>query len=76
MITERLYGLLRLDSGMGVCQLEADTLGQVFTQLEALGLSRKALSGCIVLVNGSPARRNQPLSQGDTVQLLPPVAGG
>lgn len=76
MITVKLYGLLRLDSGIRACQLEADTLSQVFTQLEARGLSRKALSGCVVLVNGRPARRHQPLSPGDTIQLLPPVAGG
>lgn len=76
MITVRFYGLLRLDSGMKEQQLEADTVKEVYAQLTQLGLSRKALDGCVILVNGKPAGKKQKLKNGDRVQLMSPVAGG
>lgn len=76
MITVRFYGLLRLDSGMKEQQLEADTVKEVYAQLTQLGLSRKALDGCVILVNGKPAGKKQKLNSGDRVQLMSPVAGG
>ena len=76
MITVKLFGLLRLDSGIKQRQLEAGTVKEVFTQLMALGLSGKELEGCVILVNGKPAGKRQKLENGDTVQLLSPVAGG
>ena len=76
MITVRFYGLLRLDSGMKEQQLEADTVKEVFTQLTQLGLRKKELDGCVILVNGKPAGKKQKLNNGDTVQLMSPVAGG
>lgn len=76
MITVKLYGLLRLDSGIKERQMEAATLKQVSAQLLELGLSKKDLAGCVVLVNGKQPERNQKLCSGDIVQLLPPVAGG
>ena len=76
MITVRFYGLLRLDSGIKERQLEAGTIKEVYTQLTELGLSRKELDGCVILVNGKPASKRQKLQDGDTVQLMSPVAGG
>ena len=76
MITVKLYGLLRLDSGIRERQMEAGSVKEVFAQLMGLGLTRKDLDGCVILVNGKPANKRQKLSDGDAVQLLPPVAGG
>lgn len=76
MITVKLYGLIRLDSGIRQQQLEADTVKEVFTQLTQLGLRKKELDGCVILVNGKPAGKKQKLNSGDTVQLMSPVAGG
>ena len=76
MITVKLYGLLRLDSGIREHTLEADSLRQVLEGLARLGIDRKVLSGCVILVNGTPGTKRTKLKPGDLVQLLPPVAGG
>ena len=76
MITVRLYGLLRLDSGIRERQLEAGSVKDVHTQLAALGLDRKELEGCVILVNGKPANKRRKLQDGDLVQLMSAVAGG
>ena len=76
MITVKLYGLLRLDSGIRERTLEAHSVRQVLAMLSEAGIPAKALNGCAVLVNGKPANKRTYLSPGDVVQLLPPVAGG
>ena len=76
MITVKLYGLLRLDSGIKERSLEAQTVMEVYEELAKLGIDRKALDGCAVLINGKPGKKRATLQNGDVVQLLPPVAGG
>ena len=76
MITVKLYGLLRIESGIREKQLEAATVKEVLEALEAHGLSRKELNSCVILVNGKNAARRSKLTDGDTVVLMPPVAGG
>ena len=76
MITVKLDGLLRLDSGIKERQMEAGSVREVYAQLMGLGLSGKNLDGCVILVNGKPTNKRQKLNEGDLVQLLPPVAGG
>ena len=76
MITVKLYGLLRLESGIKEKQLEAATVKDVLDSLAACGISKKELSGCIILVNGSSASKRSKLTDGDTVVLMSPVAGG
>ena len=76
MITVRLYGLLRLTSGIRELQLEADSIRDLLRQLEAKRLDGEMLSGCNILINGETATRRSRLNDGDTVQLFPPVAGG
>ena len=51
MITVKLYGLLRIESGIKEKQLEADTVKEVLDLLADCGLSRRDLSGCVILVN-------------------------
>ena len=76
MITVKLYGLLRIDSGIRERVMEADRMEDVFRDLMAQGIDKKTLAGCAILINGKPARKRSPLQHGDVVQLLPPVAGG
>ena len=76
MITVKLYGLLRIDSGIKEKQLEADTVKQVLEALAECGVPKKALNGCVILVNGSSAAKRSKLTDGDTVVLMSPVAGG
>ena len=76
MITVKLYGLLRLDSGIKEKQLEASTVKEVLEHLTDCGIPRNNLAGCVILINGSSASRRSKLTHGDTVVLLSPVAGG
>ena len=76
MITVKLFGLLRLESGIKEKQLEADSVKQVLTELERCGIRKKELDSCIILVNGKNASRHSRLNSGDTVVLMSPVAGG
>ena len=76
MITVKLYGLLRLDSGIKEKQLEADSVKQVLEALAACGVPRNDLNACVILVNGIGANKRSKLTDGDTVVLMSPVAGG
>ena len=76
MITVKLYGLLRIESGIKEKQLEAATVKEVLDILADCGIDPKDLIGCVMLVNGKPANRRRKLSDGDTVVLMSPVAGG
>lgn len=76
MITVKLYGLLRLDSGIKQRQLEAETVKDVLDDLVRQGIPRQTVNSCVMLVNGKPANKRRKLVDGDVVQLLSPVAGG
>ena len=76
MITVKLYGLLRIDSGIKERQIEAACLNDVYNDLMTQGISRQTLGGCVILVNGKPASKRNKLQDGDTVVFMSPVAGG
>ena len=76
MITVKLYGLLRIESGIREKQLQAATVKEVLEQLAACGIDRKDLNGCVILVNGNTANKRSKLTDGDTVVLMSPMAGG
>jgi molybdopterin converting factor small subunit len=76
MITVRLYGLLRIESGIKEKQLKAATVKEVLEILAAHGIPQKELNSCMILVNGSSANKRRKLADGDTVVLMSPVAGG
>ena len=76
MITVKLYGLLRIESGIKEKQLKAATVKEVLQQLEERGIDRKELNGCVILVNGKSANKRSKVTDGDTMVLMPPVAGG
>ena len=76
MITVKLYGLLRIESGIKEAQLNAGTVKEVLDHLEGRGISHKDLSGCVILINGNSASKRSKLTDGDRVVLMSPVAGG
>ena len=76
MITVKLYGLLRIDSGIKQRNLEAACMQDVLEDLAQQGIDRKDLESCVMLINGKPAKKRSVLNPGDEVQLLSPVAGG
>ena len=76
MITVKLYGLLRIESGIRKKQLEASNVKEVLDTLAYCGIPRKDLNSCVILVNGNSARKRSKLADGDTVVLMSPVAGG
>ena len=76
MITVKLFGLLRLETGIKELQVEADTVKALLLSLENTGIPRKTLAGCVIFANNRPANKRTKLSDGDTVVLMPPVAGG
>ena len=76
MITVKLYGLLRINSGIKERQIEASSMKDVWNDLIAQGIPKKDLSGCIILINQKSASKRSLLTDGDVVQLMSPVAGG
>jgi len=76
MITVKLYGLLRIESGIKEKQLDAKTVKELLAVLSDCGIPRRDLDSCIILVNGNSANKRSKLANGDTVVLMSPVAGG
>ncbi len=78
MITVKLFGLLRLESGIRELTLEADSLAGVERALLQSGapITKRDIRGCVVLINGKPGNHRSKLHDGDQVVLMSPVAGG
>ena len=76
MITVKLYGLLRIESGIRQKQMNAAATKEVLAQLAACGIDPRDLDGCVILINGKTANKRSKLTDGDTVVLMSPAAGG
>lgn len=78
MITVKLFGLLRLDSGIRARSMEAENMKQVYATLlsETDRITKQDLEGCVILINGKPGSKRSKLQDGDQVTLLSPVASG
>ena len=84
MVTVKLFGLLRLDSGVKQMELEAATLRELYPKLldelsrcsPDSSVTLKDLKACAVAVNECPAKSGTRLHDGDIVYLIPPIAGG
>ena len=84
MVTVKLFGLLRLDSGVKQLDLEAATLRELYPELldelsrcsPDFSVTLKDLKACAVAVNECPAKPGTRLHDGDIVYLIPPIAGG
>ncbi len=75
MITVKLFGLVRLETGIKELQVEADNVRQLQKVLTRW-IPEEKIKGCLLLVNGKQANRFTKLKDGDQVMLMPPVAGG
>ena len=51
-------------------------LSPLWEELERCGIPRKKLDATVILVNGKNANKRSKLTDGDTVTLMSPVAGG
>ena len=84
MVTVKLFGTFRLDSGIKELSLDVSTVKQMLPLImdevrkrdPETELTIKDLKGCIVSLNGKQVGFNAKLNDGDTVYLVPAVAGG
>ena len=82
MVKVKLFGLLRLDTGLK--ELEANSVKELYPLiLEAAHSARpgtavtlKDIDGCIVMINGVQGKKSSKLAPGDEVMLMSPVCGG
>ena len=84
MVHVKLFGLLRLDTGLKTLDLEAQSVRALYPAL--LEAAKRAnpetkitaadIDGCIVVINGKQGKKTSRLSDGDEVWLMSPVCGG
>lgn len=84
MITVKIFGLLRLDTGLKEITVEARTVKDIYPVLleetkkinPESKITSKDIDGCIVVVNNTQTNKNAKLNDGDIVMLMSPVCGG
>lgn len=84
MVHVKLFGLLRLDTGLKELDADASTVRELYpiilseSKLAHPGttVSAKDIDGCIVVINGKQGSKKTPLHDGDEVFLMSPVCGG
>ena len=82
MVKVKLFGLLRLDSGVKEFYTEAKTVKDIYEVLVEKAkengniISAKDISACAVMVNNCQANKNTRLNDGDEVIFMSMVAGG
>ena len=84
MVHVKLFGLLRLDTGLKELDAEASSIRTLYPVV--LENARKAnphtkitaadIDGCIAVINGKQGKKSSRLSDGDAVWLMSPVCGG
>jgi len=77
-ITVRYFAMFREHAGVGeeTLELDASTTLDVFEATRPRHGSAEPRGHCKVAVNDQMAEWDTPVSDGDTVLLFPPVAGG
>lgn len=84
MVKVKLFGLLRMDTGLKELNLEATSVRDLYPQILAQAMlahpgtrvSARDIDGCIIMINGVQGKKSSPLKNGDTVMLMSPVCGG
>ena len=84
MVHVRLFGLLRLDTGLREFSAEAGSVRELYPLLLAEAKRAKPdttvtsadIDGCVVMINGKKGRKGSRLRDGDEVLLMSPVCGG
>lgn len=74
MIEVKLFGIIRLETGLGSFTSAARTLEELKASIP--GITRKEANDLVILVNGKNVKRNYQFQDGDIVVLLSPVGGG
>ena len=84
MVTVKLFGTFRLDSGIKELCVDAGVvkdilpiiMDEVIKKDPDTKLTIKDLKGCIVSRDGKQIKMNAPLNDGDVLYLVPAVGGG
>lgn len=84
MVTVKLFGTLRVDSGVKEFSAEAENVRELYplilqeirTEKPDSNVTEKTLRACLVAVNGKQVSPRTKLQDGDTVYLFLAVAGG
>ena len=84
MIKVKLFGVLRLDTGIKELEMDAQRVSDVYPRiLEEIrrrdpdsAVTLKEIRGCLVAVNSVAAKDGARLRDGDVVSLVPASAGG
>lgn len=84
MVHVKLFGLLRLDTGLKELNAQAATVGDLYPILLAEAkrikpsttVTEKDVDGCVILINGKQGKKSSRLKDGDQVLLMSPVCGG
>ena len=84
MVHVKLFGLLRLDTGLKELDAEVGSVSALYPiLLEAAKRARPDtkitaadIDGCIAVINGKQGKKSSRLSDGDEVWLMSPVCGG
>lgn len=84
MVTVKMFGLFRLDTGLKELTADASIVRNLYpiilekakAENPSTKITAKDIDGCIVLVNGKSAKKSTKLKSGDTVMLMSPVCGG
>ena len=84
MVHVKLFGLLRLDTGLKELTAEADSVRALYPVLlaearranPATTITAADIDGCIAVINGKQGKKSSRLTDGDEVWLMSPVCGG
>ena len=84
MVHVKLFGLLRLDTGLKELDAEAATVGDLYPILlreakrskPATAITARDVDGCVIMINGKQGKKRSRLRDGDEVLLMSPVCGG
>ncbi len=82
MISVKLFGVLRIDTGLAELSCPAaDNVSALFPEIsKQTGITEKELKNLLIFVNGksilSQKMFKTKLNDGDTVSLMSPVSGG
>ncbi|MCF0136792.1 MAG: MoaD/ThiS family protein [Oscillospiraceae bacterium] len=84
MVTVRVFGVLRLESGVKRLEADADRVQDVFRLVyeeikrvkPEADISLKDVRSCVVTVNGKIVKNSTRLKDGDEVMLVPSSCGG
>ena len=75
MITVKLFGLVRLETGIKELQVDAANIRELKKEVSRY-IPKEKINGCVLLVGSKQANNFTKLKDGDQVMLMPPVAGG